>query len=101
MKKIDRRSFIRTSAAGLAGFTLLGAGFKVHASAEESTIDMVELGKTGLTVPRVAFGTGTHGANHSSNFTRMGKESFIKIARHAWDRGIHFYDTADSYGSHA
>jgi predicted aldo/keto reductase-like oxidoreductase len=31
----------------------------------------------------------------------MGKESFIKIARHAWDRGVHFFDTADAYGSHA
>jgi 1-deoxyxylulose-5-phosphate synthase len=101
MKKIDRRTFIRSSAAGLAGLTLLGTGFSLSGAIPTTsvTIDRVKLGKTGLTVPRVAFGTGTNGFNHSSNFTRMGKESFIKIARYAWDRGIHFFDTADSYGS--
>jgi 1-deoxyxylulose-5-phosphate synthase len=101
MKKIDRRSFIQSSAAGLAGLTLMSAGipFDEPVSAETTMIDKVRLGNTGLMVPRVAFGTGTNGGNQSSNFTRMGKEAFIKIARHAWDRGIHFFDTADSYGA--
>jgi len=103
MKKIDRRSFIQSSVAGVAGLTFLGAGLPVYEApvlSKSAVIDQVKLGKTGLKVSRVAFGTGTNGGNQSSNFTRMGKENFIKIARHAWEKGIHFLDTADSYGSH-
>jgi 1-deoxyxylulose-5-phosphate synthase len=102
MKKFDRRSFIRSTATGLAGFTLLGAGipFDQPVSVKNAVVDKVKLGKTGLTVSRIAFGTGSIGANQQSNQTRLGREAFTKIARHAWDRGIHFFDTADSYGSH-
>ena len=51
-------------------------------------------------VPRLALGTGTHGGNQSSDMTRMGINNWIKIAQHAYDHGITFYDVADSYGSH-
>jgi predicted aldo/keto reductase-like oxidoreductase len=64
-------------------------------------IDKVKLGKTGLKVSRLAMGTGTHGGNQSSDMTRMGVENWVKMARHALDRGISFYDAADLYGSHA
>jgi predicted aldo/keto reductase-like oxidoreductase len=102
MKKFDRRSFIQSSAAGLAGLTLFGAGipFDEPVSVKNAVVDKVKLGKAGLTVSRLAFGTGSTGGNQQSNQTRLGREAFTKIARHAWDRGIHFFDTADSYGSH-
>ncbi len=103
MKKIDRRNFIQTSAAGLAGLTFLGAGAVEVASPGRGkvVIDTVKLGNSGLKVPRVALGTGSIGGNQQSNQTRLGKENFVKMARHAWDRGIRFFDMADSYGSHA
>jgi predicted aldo/keto reductase-like oxidoreductase len=102
MKKFDRRSFIQSSAAGLAGLTLFGAAipFAEPVSGKTAVVDKVRLGKTGLKVSRLAFGTGSTGGNQQSNQTRLGREAFTKIARHAWDRGIHFFDTADSYGSH-
>ena len=102
MKKIDRRNFIQTSAAGLAGLTFLGTGAVEAASrrADKVMVDTLKLGKAGLRVPRVALGTGSIGGNQQSNQTRLGKENFVKIARHAWDRGIRFFDMADSYGSH-
>lgn len=99
MKQISRRHFIQ---AGILGAAAISTGFGnvAYASAKNSTIDKVKLGKTGLTIPRLAMGTGTHGGNQSSDFTRMGTENFVKLARHALDRGISFYDTADLYGSH-
>ncbi len=102
MKRIDRRNFIQTSAAGLAGLTFLGAGAVEAASPGRGkvVIDTVKLGNSGLKVPRVALGTGSIGGNQQSNQTRLGKENFVKMARHAWDRGIRFFDMADSYGSH-
>jgi predicted aldo/keto reductase-like oxidoreductase len=103
MEKINRRSFIHTSAVGLAGMAALTtSGFASHGFAPaNATIDKVKLGKTGLTVSRVAMGTGSIGGNHQSNQTRLGLETFVKMASHAYDRGISFYDTADSYGSYS
>jgi predicted aldo/keto reductase-like oxidoreductase len=102
MKKIDRRSFIQTGIAGIAGISLMGAGIdgtEIH-EAEKAIVDLVKLGNTGLQVPRMAFGTGSIGGNQQSNQTRLGKDKFIELASHAWDRGVRFFDTADSYGSH-
>jgi len=99
MKQITRRHFIQT---GLVGAAAISAGFSnvSYNGPKNLVIDKVKLGKTGLMVPRLALGTGTHGGNQSSDFTRMGTENFVKLARHALERGVSFYDAADLYGSH-
>jgi predicted aldo/keto reductase-like oxidoreductase len=97
MRQISRRHFIQT---GIVGAAAVSAGFTNLSYASLPVIDKVKLGKTGLLVPRLALGTGTHGGNQSSDMTRMGINNWLKIARHAYDRGISFYDAADSYGSH-
>jgi aryl-alcohol dehydrogenase-like predicted oxidoreductase len=63
-------------------------------------VDKVQLGNSGLTVSRVALGTGSHGYNYSSNQTRAGMERFLAMANRAYEKGIRFYDMADPYGSH-
>lgn len=99
MTQISRRHFIQ---AGLIGAAAASTGFTgmSYISSSGSTIDRVKLGKTGLVVPRLALGTGTHGGKQSSDMTRMGIQNWLKIARHAHERGITFYDAADLYGSH-
>lgn len=97
MRQISRRHFIQ---AGIVGAAAVSAGFTNLSYASLPVIDKVKLGKVGLLVPRLALGTGTHGGNQSSDMTRMGINDWLKIARHAYDRGISFYDAADSYGSH-
>jgi predicted aldo/keto reductase-like oxidoreductase len=99
MKPISRRFFIQT---GLIGTVAVTAGFTnvMVASPEKMQIDRVKLGRTGLTVPRLAMGTGSHGGNQSSDMTRMGVENWVKVARYAQEKGLTFYDTADLYGSH-
>lgn len=97
---MNRRNFIRTGIVGVAGLSIAGSavaeGLMFPASA---TVDKVKFGETGLFVSRVAMGTGSVGGGHESNQTRLGMDTFVKMARHAYDRGIKFYDTADSYGS--
>jgi len=98
---MNRRKFIQAGMAGLATLSVAGVHAKdanLFLSANE-TVDQVALGKTGLTVSRIAMGTGTHGGNKESDFTRMGMENFAKLAHHAYERGITFFDMADSYGS--
>ena len=99
MTQISRRHFIQT---GLIGAAAASTGFSslAYAAPASTTIDKVKLGKTGLVVPRLALGTGTHGGKQSSDMTRMGIQNWLKIARHAHEHGMTFYDAADLYGSH-
>ncbi|MDR3252111.1 MAG: aldo/keto reductase [Tannerella sp.] len=98
---MNRRKFIKAGALGLAGISVLQSGMAgVHfALPYEGTVDKVALGNSGLTASRIAMGSGSKGGNKSSNQTRIGMDNFKRLALHAYERGIRFYDTADSYGS--
>lgn len=98
---MDRRKFIQTGVAGVAGLSLshMGLANIQMALPSDVSVDQVKLGDTGLKVSRIAIGTGTKGWNYESNQTRMGLDSFIKIAHHGYERGIRFFDMADMYGS--
>lgn len=101
MKKTTRREFIQTGAAALAGFATVSAGITGYGFAPSvNGIDKVKLGKTGLTVSRVALGTGSGGWAKASNQTRLGMKKFVELSQYAYDKGIRFFDTADMYGSH-
>jgi aryl-alcohol dehydrogenase-like predicted oxidoreductase len=102
MKNIDRRKFIETGAKGVAGAIALTSGlanlsFIPPGSAK---IDKVNLGKTGLKVPRLALGTGSFGWKRTSHQKEIGEQKFLELAKHAYDRGVRFYETADMYGTH-
>jgi hypothetical protein len=90
----SRRDFLKqTLAAGIvAGTTpLVLPAAKV---AKRSATDWVTLGNSGVKVTRLAFGTGTHGGKVQRE---LGQEGFTKLVRHAYDSGIRFFETAESY----
>lgn len=62
--------------------------------------ELVPLGKTGLKVSRVCFGTGMTGWMRQSNQTRLGKDKFEALIRAAYERGVRLFDLADTYGTH-
>jgi aryl-alcohol dehydrogenase-like predicted oxidoreductase len=104
---MNRRNFIRTGLTGLAGLSVIGSAAGIinqsctfSKVSGEIKVDKVKLGNSGLTVSRIAMGTGSIGGNQASNQTRLGMEKFVKLAHHAYERGITFYDMADGYGSH-
>ena len=101
MNKINRRQFLLAGTAGLAGLSVAGKGMagNIYSLANDVVVDKVKLGNTGLTVSRMAMGTGTRGYNRSSNQTRAGMDHFKRMLNHAYERGIRFYDMADFYGS--
>lgn len=103
MKKISRRKFIRTTS--LATGAYLGAAGFSCALGETAKAplpdDLVPFGKTGIRVSRLGMGTGTAGFSKHSHQTRLGQEKFTELVRHAYDRGITFFDLADMYGSHS
>ncbi len=101
MGSFNRREFLKTS---IAGAGLLATAPRLLRAAEPAVhfngTDIVELGKTGIKVSRLAQGTGFNGYNHSSEQTRQGKAAFDRLVRHSLDQGIRFIDMADLYGSH-
>jgi len=100
MKTISRRKFLQTSVAGAAAASTVLYPGQNTAFAGKEKIDMVDLGKTGIKVSRIAWGTGTKGHKHSSRQTKIGLKEFYKICDHAYDSGINFFDSADQYGTH-
>jgi len=100
--KITRRRFINTGIAGVTGLTLyrsLLANTLIPPSVRDP-FQMVSLGNTGITVPLVSSGTGYSGGNRQSNQTRLGKEKFEALLNYEFERGIRFFDCADTYGTH-
>jgi len=97
---MKRRTFLKRSIAGSA---LLSA-FPYHLLAGDKKLypyDQVPLGDTGITMSRMAMGTGTSGFGGSSNQTRqLGIKGLSDLLRAAYDEGINFWETADQYGSH-
>ncbi len=91
MSNFSRRDFLKT---GLAATALAGAGSLGLKAAKQTATDMVRLGKSGLKVTRLAFGTGTMGGRVQRN---LGQEEFSRQVRYAYDRGIRFFETAESY----
>lgn len=100
MKNISRRRFIRNGTAGMAGLAALGAIPGITSCSRDTMVDMVDLGRSGIKVPRIAFGTGTFGWKHESNQLHMGREAFVDLAKYCYDKGIRFLETADMYGTH-
>ena len=100
---MNRRKFIAGAAAGLgaayAGIHGMENGLALPVPAGKAQAhDTVVLGKTGIRTSRLAMGTGTIGSGGSSNQTRAG--GLTRLLRTGYDRGLIFFDAADSYGSH-
>jgi aryl-alcohol dehydrogenase-like predicted oxidoreductase len=100
MHGIDRRTFLATSAVAAAGLGTAVPALAATATPAPPAPPRVPLGRTGLTLTRLAMGTGVHGGNRQSDQTRMGFERLVALFRHAYSRGITFFDLADLYGTH-
>jgi aryl-alcohol dehydrogenase-like predicted oxidoreductase len=102
MNTWSRRKFLQTCAAG---FTVIATNTKLLANSKtvhalDTKLGQAKLGQSGLTVSRLAMGTGTNGWRHQSDQTRLGMKKFIGLAEMAHATGITFFDVADTYGSH-
>jgi aryl-alcohol dehydrogenase-like predicted oxidoreductase len=99
--KIDRRSFITALAAGTAHlmFSPLFAS-ESQVALELNPLQKIKLGKSGIETTLLGFGTGVNGSSRSSFLTRQDQMKSISTLIHGYNRGIRFYDLADTYGTH-
>jgi aryl-alcohol dehydrogenase-like predicted oxidoreductase len=90
MSPLSRRSFLKT---GIAAGAIASVG-SLSLAAKATATDTVTLGKSGLKVTRLAFGTGT---NSGAVQAALGQQEFTRLVHYAYDRGIRFFETAEAY----
>lgn len=101
-RKFTRRQFVTTTMA--AGAVTVIPDYAASASPATALITgndplkVIKLGKTGIKTTLLGMGTGFSGYNRSSNITRAGVAEMV--IRAAYEKGIRFFDCADSYGTH-
>ncbi len=87
----SRRDFLKT---GLAAASFAGAAALPLKAANDAATDWVTLGNSDVKVTRLAFGTGSFSGQVQRD---LGQEQFTTLVRYAYDRGIRFFETAESY----
>jgi aryl-alcohol dehydrogenase-like predicted oxidoreductase len=92
MAHCSRRNFLKT---GFAAGALAATGKLPLNAATDKATDWVTLGKSGIKVTRLAFGTGTISGRVQRE---LGQDEFTRLVRYAYDHGIRFFETAESYG---
>ena len=95
MNGYSRRDFLKT---GLAAGTLASVGTLPLQAERRTAFDKVTLGKSGIQVTRLAFGTGS---NNGHVQAALGQQQFSKLIAYAYERGIRFFETAESYATPA
>jgi predicted aldo/keto reductase-like oxidoreductase len=103
MSRFSRREFlIRSSAAvaaaGVAGRYAPAVAREVPAIKIAAGTDVVTLGRSGIRSTVLGIGTGTVGGREQRD---LGQDSFSRLVREAYDRGLRYIDTADAYRTHA
>ena len=102
---MKRREFLTRAAYGVSA-TWLGSNFTRRVWAmpdldkKFSAADTITLGSTGIKTSRLAMGTGTVGVGHHSHQTALGLKGLSDLLLNGYDKGLRFFDAADSYGSH-
>jgi aryl-alcohol dehydrogenase-like predicted oxidoreductase len=101
-KSLTRRQFLAVMSAG-TGTLLIGTSAPAavpnrKVAASYDPFQIVTLGNTGIKTTLLGMGTGFNGYNRTSAITRAGTAE--SVIRYAWDKGIRYFDCADSYGTH-
>lgn len=92
MSNLTRRDFIKT---GLAAGAVAATATLPLIAERQSATSFVTLGKSRVKVTRLAFGTGSFSGQVQRE---LGQDGFTRLVRYAYDRGIRFFETAESYG---
>jgi myo-inositol catabolism protein IolS len=97
-KGLTRRQFISTVSAG-AGTVLIGkAALAVPSDRLSVATGLVRLGRTGIKSTLLGMGTGYGSINPGPAVTGAGTAE--PLIRQAYQKGIRFFDCADTYGTH-
>src|SRR5512133_1671596 len=95
--QISRRHFIQTAIAATGAMVAGVSCSTVPHQARRAAADQVALGRTGLKLSRLGFGTGSNSGNVQRS---LGQQEFNRLIRYAYDQGITYFDAAQGYRTH-
>lgn len=99
--KLSRRKFLGALSLGCAHLLFNNPAYALAPRFRSiDPLQKVPLGKSGLNTSLIGYGTGVHGGNRSSFLTRQGTSKSIATLRYSMERGMNFFDCADTYGTH-
>src|SRR5207249_3690627 len=96
---LKRREFLKTGLLAAAGTAALGAG-AARADKSEQGIPTRPFGKTGHTLPILGMGGSAMVQLFVSSYgvKLLPTEERVAMVRHAYDRGVRYFDSARIYG---
>ncbi len=98
---MNRRKFVSALGMGTAHVLFANPLYSCTPKTKGTNpFQKVKLGHSGIETTLIGMGTGVHGGNRSSNLTRQDKHNGIELLQHAYDKGIRYFDLADTYGTH-
>jgi predicted aldo/keto reductase-like oxidoreductase len=93
--RISRRQFLEQSAMAAGALALAPGALAAAATPVRRTAtDQVTLGATGLKLSRLGMGTGS---SNGTVQTALGHDAFNSLVHYAYDQGITFFDTSQTY----
>jgi predicted aldo/keto reductase-like oxidoreductase len=101
----SRRQFLTRVTAGIGTIFTIGRGewmepVSVAPAYVPDPFEIVSLGNSGIKTTFLGMGTGFNAGNRSAAIIRAGKDVAVSMIRAAYDKGIRYFDCADSYGTH-
>ena len=91
---VSRREFLQRTGIATGALLAGAAPILAQGQAKRTAADQVTLGKTGLKLSRLGFGTGS---NNGQALGALGQEGFTKLVHYAYDHGITYFDCAAAY----
>ncbi|WP_297087680.1 aldo/keto reductase [uncultured Draconibacterium sp.] len=99
--QLNRRKFLAALGMGTAHVMFSNPLYaRTYPSRSLNPFQLVNLGKSGIKTTLLGMGTGVHATNRTSFLTRQDKTSSIDLLLHAYEKGIRYFDLADTYGTH-
>lgn len=98
---LSRRKFLGALSLGTAHLLFSNPLYaKATLYSSSDPLQSIRLGNSGLNSTLLGVGTGVKAGNRTSFLTKQEASKSIAMLQHAYNRGIRFFDCADSYGTH-
>lgn len=98
---INRRKFVNALGLGTAHVLFSSPLYACNSKAVSvNPLQKIKLGNSGIETTLLGFGTGVHANNRTCFLTKQDRKKSLDLLQHAYDRGVRYFDFADSYGTH-
>lgn len=98
---MHRRTFVRALSLGTAHLLFASPLYACKAGyASTDPAQKVKLGSSGIKTTLLGMGTGVHAGNRTAFLTRQDRQKSLALLHYAYEKGIRYFDCADTYGTH-